>query len=71
MIAIAKPFLGEEEKQAVGSVIDSGMIACGAVVEEFERRFAAYTGAAHGIATTSGTTALEVALRALGIGPGD
>lgn len=71
MIHIAKPLLGEEEKEAVGKVIDSGMIANGSVVTEFERKFASYIGVAHGIATTSGTTALEVALRALGIGTGD
>ena len=71
MISIAKPYVGEDEKRAVCEVIDSGMIACGAVVEKFENRFAGYIGAEYGIATTSGTTALEVALRSLGIGPGD
>jgi len=71
MIQLAKPFLGQEEKDAVCKVIDSGMIANGAVVTEFEQNFAKYIGVRHGIATTSGTTALEVAFRALGIGPGD
>lgn len=71
MIHVAKPFLGEEEKKAVCDVIESGMIACGAVTTEFEAAFAEYTGAKYGIATTSGTTALEVAFRALGIGSGD
>ena len=71
MINIAKPMMGEEEKQAVLEVLDSGMIACGAVVSEFENEFAAYLGTEHCIATTSGTTALEVGLRALGIGKGD
>lgn len=71
MIAIAKPFLGAEEKEAVSKVIDSGMIAHGTVVEEFNHAFSAYMGAKHGIATSNGTTALEVALRALGVGPGD
>ncbi len=71
MINIAKPHLGEEEKKAVAAVLDSGMIANGAVVTQFENEFAAYIGAKHAIATTSGTTALEVALRALGIGAGD
>jgi perosamine synthetase len=71
MINIAKPMLGNEEKEAVCRVIDSGMIANGAVVTEFEQKFAAYIGMKHGIATTSGTTALEVALRTLGIGSGD
>ena len=71
MIQLAKPFLGQEEKDAVCKVINSGMIANGAVVTEFEQKFADYIGVNHGIATTSGTTALEVAFRALGIGPGD
>ena len=70
MISIAKPQLGQEEMNAVAAVMDSGMIACGSVVDDFERAFAAYIGVSHGIATTSGTTALEVALRALGIGKG-
>ena len=71
MINIAKPLMGEEEKQAVLDVLDSGMIACGSVVSEFEKEFAEYLGIEHCIATTSGTTALEVGLRALGIGKGD
>jgi len=71
MVAIAKPCLGVEEKEAVTQVIDSGMIASGAVVEEFNHKFSEYIGVKHGIATSNGTTALEVALKALGIGPGD
>ena len=63
--------MGEEEKQAVLDVLDSGMIACGSVVSEFEKEFADYLGIEYCTATTSGTTALEVALRALGIGKGD
>ena len=58
--------MGAEEKQAVLDVLDSGMIACGSIVSEFEKEFAAYLGTEHCIATTSGTTALEVGLRALG-----
>jgi len=71
MINIAKPFLGEEEKAAVTDVISSGMIASGSIVTDFSRQFADYIGVKHGIATTSGTTALEVALRSLNIGLGD
>ncbi len=71
MINVACPNLGLEEKSAVNEVIDSGMIACGNITTDFEKRFAGYIGANHGIATTSGTTALEVALRALGLGQGD
>lgn len=71
MITIAKPQISEAEKRAVLRVMDSGMIAYGAKVTEFEQSFADYCGANHGVATTSGTTALEVALRALGIAAGD
>jgi perosamine synthetase len=71
MIPIARPQISQSEKDAVMAVLDSGMIASGQAVTEFENSFAAYIGAAHGIATTSGTTALETALRALGIGDGD
>ena len=55
MINIAKPLIGAEEKQAVLDVLDSGMIACGSVVSEFEKEFAAYLGIEHCTATTSGT----------------
>ena len=58
MINIAKPLMGEEEKQAVLDVLDSGMIACGSVVSEFEKEFADYLGIEYCTATTSGTTAL-------------
>ena len=71
MIAIAKPFLGEEEKNAVMAVLDSGMITSGAVVTEFEEKFAEYIGVKYGVAASNGTTALELALRAAGIGKGD
>ena len=71
MIHLAKPFFGSEEKQAVMDVLDSGMIASGAAVEEFQAKFAKYCGAPFGVAASSGTTALEVMLRAAGIGKGD
>jgi dTDP-4-amino-4,6-dideoxygalactose transaminase len=71
MIPIAKPLMGEEEKEAVLKVLDSGMIAQGPQVKAFEEAFAQMCGTKHAIATTSGTTALHVALLAHGIGPGD
>jgi len=71
MISIAKPALCQEEKDAVIRVMDSGMIASGAIVTEFENAFAMYIGTKYSIATCNGTTALEIALRAMGIGPGD
>ena len=71
MIPIGKPLIGEEEKKAVLDVLDSGMIASGSIVHAFEKEFAGFIGTKASIMTTSGTTALEVGLRALGIGPGD
>lgn len=71
MIPIAKPLMGEEEKEAVLKVLDSGMIAQGPQVKAFEEAFAQMCGTEYAIATTSGTTALHVALLAHGIGPGD
>jgi perosamine synthetase len=71
LIPIARPLLGEEEKQAVMEVLDSGILAQGPKVAAFEHAFAEYTGRAHGVATSSGTTALHTALLAHGIGPGD
>src|SRR5512136_1733198 len=71
MISIAKPLIGEEEKRAVLEVLDSGMLAQGPRVKAFEEAFAAMCGVKHAVATTSGTTALHVALLASGIGDGD
>jgi len=71
MIPIAKPFIGEEEKTAVMNVLNSGMLASGPKTEEFEKKFAAYVGTKHAVATTSGTTALHLGLLALGITKGD
>jgi perosamine synthetase len=71
MIHIAKPMIGQEEKQAVLEVLDSGIIAQGPRVKAFEEAFADMCGVKYAIATTSGTTALHVALLAHGIGEGD
>ncbi|NPV85292.1 MAG: DegT/DnrJ/EryC1/StrS family aminotransferase [Anaerolineae bacterium] len=70
-IPISKPFFGEEELLAVQEPLKTGWVVQGPKVAEFERLFAQYTGARHAIATTSCTTALHLALMALGIGPGD
>jgi perosamine synthetase len=71
MIPIAKPQIGEEEKQAVLEVLDSGMLAQGPKVKAFEEMFSAMCGVKYAVATTSGTTALHIALLAAGIGEGD
>jgi dTDP-4-amino-4,6-dideoxygalactose transaminase len=71
MIPIAHPLIGDEEKAAVLAVLDSGQLAQGEVVEEFEANFASWIGVKHAIATSNGTTALHVALLAHGVGAGD
>jgi perosamine synthetase len=71
VIPISRPALGEEEQKAVAQTLESGMLAQGPRVAEFQRAFAEFIGVRHAIATTSGTTALHAALLAHGIGPGD
>jgi dTDP-4-amino-4,6-dideoxygalactose transaminase len=71
MIPIAKPMIGEEEKQAVLEVLDSGMLAQGPRVKAFEEAFAKMCGVRFAVATSSGTTALHVTLLAHDIEPGD
>ncbi|MDQ2715199.1 MAG: DegT/DnrJ/EryC1/StrS family aminotransferase [Chloroflexota bacterium] len=70
-IPIACPLLGDEEKEAVLSVLSSGRLAQGERVAAFERQFADLCHVREGIAVSSGTAALHVALLAHGIGPGD
>jgi perosamine synthetase len=71
MIPIAKPLIGEEEKQAVLEVLKSGVLAQGPRVQAFEEAFAKYCGVKYAVATSSGTTSLHVALLAHGVGPED
>jgi len=70
-IPIAKPLITDEEKRRVLEVLDSGHLVAGVQVRAFEEAFAAYLGAPFATATSSGTTALHVALEALEIRPGD
>lgn len=63
--------LKPEIDAAVQRVLDTGQFVLGPEVESFEREFAALCGAAAGVATNSGTSALHLALLAAGVGPGD
>ena len=70
-IPLIKPYITEEVKNKVCEVLDSGYLTEGTVTRELERAFKAYVASCHAIATTSCTTGLEMALRALEVGPGD
>ena len=71
VLPVMRPWLGEEEARAAAEVVASGWIAQGPRVAEFEQAFAARVHAAEGIAVSSCTTALHLALVLLGVGPGD
>ncbi|MDB4999244.1 MAG: aminotransferase DegT [Mucilaginibacter sp.] len=71
MIPIAKPYLTQEEAQAAYNTILSGWITQGPKVEEFEKQFAAYTGAKYAIAVSNCTTALHLAMIVAEIGTDD
>lgn len=71
MIPIARPRLGDEEKELVWDAMASGQLAQGERVQELEARFADFVGAPHAVLTSSGTTAIHLVMLGLGIGPGD
>jgi len=69
-INIAKPMLGPEEKNAVLEVMNSGKLAQGEKVDQFEKAFSAYIGTRHAVAVGNGTIAIHLALLAHGVGKG-
>lgn len=71
MIRISEPQLGPDVESLVLEVLRSGRLAQGPMVERLEELCAAMAGAQHAVAVSNGTTALDVALEASGIGPGD
>ena len=70
-IPVARPAIGQEEISAVTAVLQSGMLASGERVVEFEKKFADYCGTTHAVAINNGTAAIHAALLAADIGPGD
>jgi perosamine synthetase len=70
-IPVARPQLGREEVSAAERAILSGWVTQGPEVAAFEREFATFVGAPHACAVSSGTTALHLALLAVGARPGD
>jgi len=71
LIKVSRGCLGDEESAEVAEAFAYGYFGHAAKVEEFERRLADYLGAKHVVATNTGTSALHLALDALGIGEGD
>jgi perosamine synthetase len=70
-IPLARPLMDEREAQAAARAISSGWVTQGPQVAAFEREFADYVGARQACAVSNCTTALHLALRAVGVGPGD
>ena len=70
-IPIARPVVGEAELEAIRRPLLSGWLTQGPEVAGFEREFAEFVGAPHACAVSNCTTALHLALRAAGVGPGD
>ena len=71
MIPLAQPVLGEAEERAVLDVLRSGQLSLGPRLPAFEQAFAARVAARHASAVSSGTAALHLALRAVGVSDGD
>lgn len=72
MIPVCEPALEGRELQYVRDCLETNWISsAGKYINLFEEKFAAYCGARYGIACSSGTTAIHLAMVALGIGPGD
>ena len=70
-IPFFRPSIGESEIESVVEVLRSGWLAAGPCVNQFESAFAKFVGARHAIAVNSGTSALQLALEALGVCVGD
>lgn len=69
-LLISAPALGAEEREAVAAVVAGGQLAAGPQVAAFEQEFAAFCGATHAVAVSSGTAALHLGLVAAGVQPG-
>lgn len=71
MYSFYRPATGPEEAASASDVIESGVLSTGTVVEEFETEFASFAGVEHAVAVASGSVALELALEASPLSPGD
>jgi perosamine synthetase len=71
MIPLALPSIGPAAADRIREILEQGWVTQGRVVEEFEERIARATGAAHAVVVNSGTDAIHLLLKAVGIGPGE
>ena len=70
-IPLSRPDIGKREIEYVTHALKTGQLSLGPKLAEFEQKFAAYAGTRFAVATNSGTSALHLCVRALGIGEGD
>ncbi len=70
-IQLSNPYIEEDDIRAVTDVLRTRWLSLGPKLKEFEEKFAKYLGVKHAVALNSGTSALHLAIKALGIGPGD
>ena len=70
-VPLSKPYVDKEIKESVLEVIDSGQYILGSHCKNFEKEFAQFIGVKHAVLTSSGTSAIFLCLKALGVGPGD
>ena len=70
MIRLSKPIIGKTEEREILKVLRSGELSSGNYVKKFEEEFSRYLGMKFGVATSSGTTALDVALKIAGVKEG-
>jgi dTDP-4-amino-4,6-dideoxygalactose transaminase len=70
-VSVAEPIIGDDERQNIAEVLESGRFVQGLFVEQFEEEWADYVGVNHAVAVTNGTVAIQLALNVLGLEPGD
>ena len=70
-IPMSRPYLGDEEIEAVSEVLRSGWITTGPKCSEFEKMFAEFVGTPYALSVSSGTAGMHLVLKLMGVGPGD
>ena len=70
-IPVSEPLIGDNTHALVNECVETGWVSSeGRFIPEFEQKFSQFCGAAHGVAVSNGTTALQVAMKALSLEPG-